>query len=81
MHGSSIIVALLTRLTQKNVIFNWLEECEESFQELKDLLTISPVLTLLKERIDLTMYSGVLGVRLGGIDVEKEGDCLCLEAI
>ncbi|XP_055830929.1 uncharacterized protein LOC129899959 [Solanum dulcamara] len=33
--GFSTIAAPLTKLTQKNVVFHWLDECEESFQKLK----------------------------------------------
>ena len=41
------ITTPLTRLTQKNVKFNWTDRCEEHFLLLKDLLTSAPVLTLL----------------------------------
>ena len=33
------IAAPLTRLTQKNVKFVWIDKCEEHFQMLKDKLT------------------------------------------
>ena len=36
----------LTRLTQKNAKFLWKDECEKSFQELKDRFVSAPVLTL-----------------------------------
>ena len=36
----------LTRLTQKNVKFLWIDRCEEHFQMLKDRLTSTLVLTL-----------------------------------
>ena len=42
----SKIAAPLTRLTQKNVKFNWSDRCKEHFLLLKDLLTSAPVLTL-----------------------------------
>ena len=41
----SKIAAPLTRLTQKNVRFNWTDRCEEHFLLLEDLLTSAPVLT------------------------------------
>ena len=34
----------MTRLTQKGVKFDWTEECERSFQDLKKKLTTTPVL-------------------------------------
>lgn len=36
----------LTKLTQKNIKFEWNEACVKSFQELKDQLMFAPVLTL-----------------------------------
>lgn len=36
IEGFSIIATLLTRLTKKKVKFEWLEECEKGFQELKE---------------------------------------------
>ena len=43
----SKIVAPLTRLTRKNVKYEWLDSSEESFQRLKDCLTSALVLALL----------------------------------
>nr|KYP35204.1 Retrovirus-related Pol polyprotein from transposon 412 family [Cajanus cajan] len=36
----------LTQLTKKGQSFEWTEECENSFQELKKRLTTAPVLAL-----------------------------------
>ncbi|RVW18844.1 Transposon Ty3-I Gag-Pol polyprotein [Vitis vinifera] len=41
----SRIAAPMTRLTRKGVKFDWNEECENAFQELKRKLTTAPVLT------------------------------------
>jgi hypothetical protein len=35
----------LHRLTDKNMIFKWNTECDESFKILKEYLTASPILT------------------------------------
>ena len=40
-----MIVALMTRLLQKNVKFEWSEKCQRSFEKLKAFLTEAPVLT------------------------------------
>ncbi|XP_073221486.1 uncharacterized protein [Cicer arietinum] len=40
------IAAPLTQLTRKNHIYAWTEECERSFQMMKEKLTTSPVLVL-----------------------------------
>ena len=42
----SSIASPLTNLTKQNVPFVWSDECEESFQKLKTLLTTAPILTL-----------------------------------
>ncbi|KAL9291833.1 putative nucleotidyltransferase, Ribonuclease H [Arabidopsis thaliana] len=39
----------LTRLTGKDTAFNWSDECEKSFLELKAMLTNAPVLVLPEE--------------------------------
>ena len=43
--GFSMIAAPMTRLLQKNVKFEWDEECQRSFDKLKAFLTEAPVLT------------------------------------
>ncbi|XP_070032617.1 uncharacterized protein [Nicotiana tomentosiformis] len=46
VEGFSSLAAPLTKLTHKNVKFQWSEACEKSFQELKNRLTTTPILTL-----------------------------------
>ncbi|WRX27653.1 Reverse transcriptase domain - like 10 [Theobroma cacao] len=48
VQGFSLIAAPLTRLTRKGVKFEWDDVCENQFQELKNLLTFVPILTLLR---------------------------------
>ena len=43
--GFSMTVAPMTRFLQKNVIFEWGEKCQASFERLKAFLTEPPVLT------------------------------------
>ena len=61
----SKIAAPLTRLTQKNVRFNWTDRCEEHFLLLKDLLTSAPVLTLPLGDEGYTVYWDASRVGLG----------------
>ena len=46
MEYFSLIVVPLTRLTQKEVKFEWDNQCEHNFQELKNCLISAPVFTL-----------------------------------
>ncbi|CAJ2642448.1 unnamed protein product [Trifolium pratense] len=46
IEGFAKIVAPLTNLTRKNQIFAWTDDCEKSFQLMKEKLTTSPVLVL-----------------------------------
>ncbi|CAL8084915.1 unnamed protein product [Prunus armeniaca] len=57
VEGFSSIAAPLTRLTKKDVKYEWMEECEQSFQELKKWLTTAPVLALLDNSGNFVIYS------------------------
>ena len=46
--GFFVIASQLTVLTEKKAMFEWSETCEKIFQELKDRLTSSLVLTLMR---------------------------------
>jgi hypothetical protein len=46
VEGFSHLAMPLTCLTQKGVKFEWSEECEQSFQELKRRLVSAPILTI-----------------------------------
>ena len=57
VEGFSRIVAPMTKLTQKNVRFEWNEKCEDSFQELKRRLISAPVLALPVSGKEYVIYS------------------------
>jgi hypothetical protein len=57
IEGFSTIASSLTKLTRKEVRFNWSKECEESFQELKRRLTSAPVLVLPSGTEGFMVYS------------------------
>ena len=61
----SLIVALVTRLTHKGVKFEWDDECEQNFQELKNLLISAPILTLPTTRSSYVIFSDALKQGLG----------------
>ncbi|XP_015170786.1 uncharacterized protein [Solanum tuberosum] len=54
-------------MTKKATKFQWTEACEHSFQELKDRLTSTPVLTLPEGSEGYTVYCDAFGVGLGCI--------------
>ena len=58
--GFSSIASELTNLTKQNVPFVWSDECEESFQKLKTLLTTAPILTLPVEGKNFIVYCAIL---------------------
>jgi hypothetical protein len=56
IEGFSKIAGPMTKLLWKNTPFVWSEECEVSFQTLKDKLTTTPVLAVPKTGKDYTVY-------------------------
>ncbi|XP_060187625.1 probable LRR receptor-like serine/threonine-protein kinase At3g47570 [Lycium barbarum] len=67
----SSIASHLTRLIQKNVPFQWSDECEESFQKLKALLTSAPILGLPVEGKDFTVYCDTSRIGLGFVPIQE----------
>ena len=61
----SRIAALMTRLTRKEVKFEWDDRCEEAFQELKRRLTSAPILIVPDRGQGYTMYCDASRARLG----------------
>nr|GEW32416.1 putative reverse transcriptase domain-containing protein [Tanacetum cinerariifolium] len=60
IEGFSLIVKLLTKLTQKNKTYEWGEKEEEAFQLLKDKLCSAPILALPKGSEDFVVYCDAL---------------------
>ncbi|WMV10630.1 hypothetical protein MTR67_004015 [Solanum verrucosum] len=87
VEGFSTIVAPLTRLTRQGVPFMWSEECELSFQRLKELLTATYILTLPVEgegawegpSVDsvpvVREYADMFPTDLLGLPIERDIDC------
>ncbi|XP_042454707.1 uncharacterized mitochondrial protein AtMg00860-like [Zingiber officinale] len=65
VEGFSRIAAPMTALTKKNKRYEWTENCERSFAELKRKLTSAPILTLPESNEGFDMYSDAsrLGLR------------------
>ena len=57
VEGFSRIAAPLTKLTRKYVKYDWMDACEQSFEELKGRLTSAPVLALPNGRDGFVVYN------------------------
>ena len=57
IEGFSRIAAPLTKLTRKDVKYDWVDACQQSFEELKGRLTATPVLALPNGRDGFMVYS------------------------
>ena len=61
----SRLAAPMTRLTQKGVKFEWNDQCEKAFQEIKRRLTSAPILIVPKQRQRYTVYCDGSKERIG----------------
>ena len=57
VEGFSRIAAPLTKLTRKDVKYDWVDTCPQSFEELKGRFTSAPVLALPNGRDGFVVYS------------------------
>ncbi|KAK9107482.1 hypothetical protein Syun_023493 [Stephania yunnanensis] len=69
----SKIASPMTKLTQKDVKFQWSEECDESFAQLKKLLTTAPVLILPEVGKGFMEYTDVSRMGLGCVLMQEKG--------
>lgn len=65
VEGFSKIARPLTRLTEKNLKFKLTHECEKTFQELKDKLESTHILTISLRTGGFVIYSDALRKGLG----------------
>ncbi|GJY03927.1 putative reverse transcriptase domain-containing protein [Tanacetum coccineum] len=72
IEGFSKIVKPLTKMTQKNVKFQWEEKEEESFQLLKQKLCRAPILSLPEGSENSVVYCDALQKGLGVVLMQKE---------
>ena len=66
----SMIATPLTPLTQKEVMFEWIGACENTFQDLKKQLTTTPILTLPLGSKGLVVYSNASKRGLGCVLIQ-----------
>ncbi|XP_016702235.1 uncharacterized mitochondrial protein AtMg00860-like [Gossypium hirsutum] len=72
VEGFSLIVAPLTKLLRKGVLFVWTDVQQESFEKLKTVLTEAPVLIQPKLGNDFVVYSDTSHVGLGCILMQDD---------
>ena len=65
-------VTPMTRLTRKEVKFDWDDRCEEAFQELKRRLTTAPILIVADRGQGYTVYCDALRAGLGCVLMQSE---------
>lgn len=69
--GFATIARPLTRLTGKEVRFEWTEACEEGFKQLKDMLTRAPVLVLPRPGVPFVVYTDASGIGVGCVLMQE----------
>ena len=72
VEGFSKIAAPLTKLTRKDVKYDWVDACHQSFEELKGRLTSAPVLSLPNERDGFVVYSDTSRQGLGCVLMQND---------
>ncbi|KAJ3680971.1 hypothetical protein LUZ60_015460 [Juncus effusus] len=71
VEGFSRLALPLTQLTQKGVKFEWTDERECSFQELKGRLVSAPILTLPTEGLEFEVYCDASRQGLGSVLMQE----------
>jgi hypothetical protein len=77
--GFSKITHPITSLQRKEKKFQWTEECESSFQRLKQLLTSAPILKIADPNMDFMVCTDGYKEGLGGVLIQ-EGFVICYES-
>jgi hypothetical protein len=77
--GFSRIAHAITSLQRKEKKFQWTEQCESSFQQLKQLLTSAPILKIAHPSKDYVVCMDACKEGLGGV-LSQEGSVICYES-
>ena len=72
VEGFSKITAPLTKLTRKDVKYDWVDACQQSFEEFKSRLTSAPVLALLNRKDGFVVYSDTSKQGLGCVLIQND---------
>ena len=72
VEGFSRIAAPLTKLTRKDAKYDWVDSCQQSFEELKHILTSPPVLALPNGRDAFVIYSDASRLGLSCVLIQND---------
>ena len=72
VEGFSKIAAPPTKLIRKDVKYDWVDACQQSFEELKGRLTLAPVLALPNGRDGFVVYSDASRKGLGCVLMQND---------
>ena len=72
VEGFFRIAAPLTKLTRKDVKYDWVVTCKQSFEELNDILTSAPVLALPNGKDGFVVYSDASRQGLGCLLMQND---------
>jgi len=67
MRNFSVIAAPLFELTRKGRMFSWNEECQQAFNQLKDLLTSAPILALPTDKGSYVLDCDARDIGIGAV--------------
>ena len=70
--GFSIIASSLTKLLRKGVKFEWSDKCQNSFEQLKEMLVEAPVLMQPTSGKEYILYSDASSIGLGCVLMQDE---------
>ena len=68
----SKLASPMTKLTRKGARFEWSEECEKAFKELKERLTTAPVLIIPEQGRGYTIYCDASGYGLESVLMQNQ---------
>lgn len=68
----SIIAAPINELRKKNTKFKWTQQCECSFQKLKEIICSPPVLKIPDVNSDFELYTDASELGCGGVLMQKD---------
>ena len=77
--GFSKVAHAIISLQKKGMKFEWTSRCEESFQQLKNLLTNAPVLKVADPEKDFVVCTDACGQGLGGV-LMQDNHVICYES-